>query len=246
METKTIGVIGGMGPEATVYCYQRIIAHTPAACDQEHLHVIIDSNARIPDRTEAIRRNGNEAREALAASALRLQRAGADFLIMPCNTAHYYYPFLVQRVALPFLNIIDEVIGNVRTRGFRRVGLLATTGTAELGLYQKQASGMEILIPEPEEQALVHQGILKIKARQYGEACPGLQSAGQSLIRRGAEALILACTDLPLVLTPQQFTVPVLDSVDILARAAVALARCQTEEGWTAKHSAAVQNALDF
>src|SRR5690348_7801651 len=103
-----IGVLGGMGPRATVDFYSKLIAATPAECEQDHLRVHIDSNPQIPDRSEALAGRGESPGTVLAAMAAGLERAGADFLVMPCNTAHAFEPEIRAAVNVPFVSMIDE------------------------------------------------------------------------------------------------------------------------------------------
>ncbi|MFA6670735.1 MAG: amino acid racemase, partial [Bacillota bacterium] len=125
---KTLGVIGGMGPQATVDFFQKVLDNTKASRDQDHIHVIIDSNPKTPDRTEAILGVGESPLKTLVNSAVKFQLMGADLLAMPCNTAHYFYDDIVKFIDIPFINMIDEVSATVRVRDHKatRVGLLAT------------------------------------------------------------------------------------------------------------------------
>ncbi len=230
MTEKIIGVLGGMGPEATVDFFAKVVALTPAKKDQEHLRIIIDNNPKIPDRTEAILNKDRAIIPALTGTARNLEKAGADFIVIPCNTAHYFYEDMRKAVSIPVLHMIKEVVKAVQETlpDVRKVGLLATTGTATSGLYQKefQQAGIEALAPEPPVQSEVMDAILKIKSNHgKDEARKTLLRIGNDLIKSQAQAIVLGCTDIPLVIKNGDFSVPVFDSNQVLAEAAVRFAR---------------------
>ncbi len=230
MPEKVIGILGGMGPEATADFFAKIIALTPAKSDQDHPRIIIDNNPKIPDRTEAILTANEALLPILVKTARNLERAGVDFIVIPCNTAHYFYEDLAKEISLPILHMIREVVSAVKTSlpECKRVGLLATTGTITSNLYQKdfQKEGIEVIAPDSQGQAEVMDAILKIKAGQGKDmARKQLIKAGNLLIERKAQALILGCTDIPLVIKTTDFAVPVFDSNIVLAEATVKFAR---------------------
>lgn len=126
---KTIGIIGGMGPLATCDLFHRIIEITDASCDQEHIRVLIDNNTRIPDRTAAILHGGADPVEQMVISARGLQTMGADLLLIPCNTAHYFHKQVSDCVNVPVLHMLEETAKVASRKGIETVGLLATDGT---------------------------------------------------------------------------------------------------------------------
>ena len=140
MKEKTIGILGGMGPEATVDCYARIIQNTPAKTDQQHLRVIIDSNPKVPDRTAAITGKGPSPVPTLVSGCCALQAAGADFIIMPCVSAHFYLTEIRRQITLPILSIYDAVADSISVNypDINTVGLMGTSGTISGGLFQKR------------------------------------------------------------------------------------------------------------
>ena len=140
MKEKVIGILGGMGPEATLDCYSRIISNTPAKTDQEHLRVIIDSNPKVPDRTAAIVAGGESPVPILVAGCRSLQQAGADFIIIPCVSAHFFLDEIQQQIDLPILSIFDVVTETIISDHpqIKTVGLMGTTGTINGGLFQKR------------------------------------------------------------------------------------------------------------
>ena len=126
---KTVGIIGGMGPLATVDLFGKIVNLTDAKCDNDHIHILIDNNTYIPDRTSYILGDGENPIDELVKSAKRLKNMGADFLIMPCNTAHYFYNDIINNVSIPFINMIEETANYINNKNIKKVGLLSTTGT---------------------------------------------------------------------------------------------------------------------
>ncbi len=229
MSQKVIGVLGGLGPWATLDLFEKILRLTPAHTDQEHLRVIIDNNPQIPDRSPAILGDGEDPTPALVATAQNLQRAGADFLVIPCNTAHYFYDRIQAAVTIPILHIMDEVAAAAREEvpGVRVLGVLATAATMASGLYHRacRRQGIEVIGPDPAGQQVINRAIYGVKAGRMGAEVTGeLRPVAGSLTARGAEGLVLGCTELPFVLKPHDVQVPLLDSNEILARAAVRLA----------------------
>ena len=134
-DKKVIGILGGMGPLATADLFQKITLHTAAACDQAHPRVCIDSNTNIADRTAALLHSGADPVPEMVKSAKRLASIGADFLIMPCNTAHGFYDEVCSAVSIPVLHMIRICAGALGQRGIKRAGLLATDGTVRSGIY---------------------------------------------------------------------------------------------------------------
>lgn len=223
---RTIGILGGMGPLATADFYRKIILATPARCDQEHLRVVIEADPTIPDRSAFLQGHGPDPLPALTRGAQRLADAGADLIAIPCNTAHVFLPALRAGVALPFLDIVAETAARVRLDypAARRVGILATASTIATGLYHAalHEHGLVPLHPDATGQALVSGAIAAIKGGDTGPAVrERLLTAGTGLIAAGAEVLLAACTELPLVLLPGMLPVPLLDPTAILAEAVV-------------------------
>ncbi len=226
MTPKVIGVLGGLGPWATLDLFEKILRLTPARRDQDHLRVIIDNNPRVPDRGPAILGEGEDPTPALVAGARTLERAGADFIVIPCNTAHHFYPAIQAAVGIPVLHIMEEVASAARAElpHVRVLGLLATPATVASGLYHRACgrAGCEVIAPDPPGQDVVTAAIYAVKAgRRDRDLARALAPVIDGLVARGARALILGCTELPLVLDGFAAPVPVLDSNLILARAAV-------------------------
>src|SRR5262249_31663053 len=217
MAEKTIGILGGMGPEATLDLYGKIIALSGAARDQDHLRVLIDSNPKVPDRNRAIAGTGESCGPALAAMARTLERAGADFLAMACNTAHAFAPEIRAATRLPFVDMIEEA-GDAVARALPaggRVGLLAAQGCLEAGLYQRalERRGLAVLTLEPEQQQAFMQLIYRIKSGDTGTALrQAMLVLARSLFQRGAQLLLAGCTEVPLVITAADLSGPMVDA----------------------------------
>ncbi|MFO7942536.1 MAG: amino acid racemase [Bacillota bacterium] len=229
----TIGIVGGMGPEATADLFMKIIKATPATRDQDHLPVVIVSDPSVPDRTQAVLADGEDPLPIMVRSARACVRAGADFLVMPCNTAHCFYSGLSESDGVPVLHMMEEVARFLEEEHphIRRVGLLATSGTVEIGLYQEALSGngIEVLLPDREDQERVMDGIYGdkgVKRGHYDEPREMFVSVARDLIERGASAIISGCTEIPLALSQKDLSdAVVIDPTEVLARAAVAHAK---------------------
>ena len=223
---KVVGVLGGMGPLATADFYTKLVRLTPARTDQDHLRVLIDSNPKIPDRTAGLQGRGPDPTPHLVATARALERAGAEVIVIPCNSAHAYLAAIRKSVRVPVLDIMEEVATRAAalTPRLRVVGLLATPGTTRARLYHRalESRGIAVLDPTPVEEARVVEAIKAVKAGNLGAATrERVRQTALALLHRGAEALVLGCTELPLVIGPQDAPVPVLDGTEILAAAAV-------------------------
>jgi len=223
---KVVGIVGGMGPEATADLFRKILAATPAKTDQEHLHILIDCNSKIPSRPGALLDGGPDPTPLLQSTARNLERAGADLLVVACNTAHLFYQRIVEAVQIPVLHIVDEAIREAQRRypGVQRIGVLAGHGAIRLRLYQDrlEAKGIRALVPSDGDQEIVVSVINGVKAGDKGPAARArIQEVAERLALAGAEVVFTGCTELPLVLADGDVHVPVVDPTDALAQAAV-------------------------
>jgi aspartate racemase len=234
MSKKIVGILGGLGPEATLDLFRRILDLTPARVDQDHLRVIIDSNTSIPDPNDALMLPGApDATPELCATARGLEKSGVDLIAIPCNTAHCFLQPVRASVDIPVLSIIDETVKVIceLSPAVKKVGLLAGPAVITRGLYANplREHGIETLAPNDAGLETVHQVIFAIKAKDKGEATwMRFTTLADDLIRRGAEALILACTELPLLLdapagdgSKRKIGIPCVDTLDVLAKAVV-------------------------
>lgn len=227
MAERIIGILGGMGPEATVELFQRIVKLTPAKQDQDHYRIIIDNNPKIPDRTAAIQDRGPDPRPFLIESARTLERAGASFIAIPCNTAHHWLRGIRKSVSVPIIDMVGETALTVSQHkpAIRSIGLLATDGTLGVGLYQKALGrlSIETLTPDTVDKNVVMEAIYKVKAGDYSSK-EKLIFVIRHLLDRDAQGLILGCTELPLLVSEGELNCPIFDPISVLARAAVKLA----------------------
>jgi len=230
MPEKIIGILGGMGPEATIDLFYKIIKFTPAKKDQDHLRIIIDNNPKIPDRTAAILGKGEDPLPALQETARNLEKAGVDFIIIPCNTAHYFLPQIQKSVNIPVLNMIEETAKETRKRIFpiQKVGLLASMGIYKTEIYHQHFKKfhIEVISPEEKDKEKVLKVIYAVKAGNLSEEIKkNILKIAQKLIDKGAEAIITGCTEIPLILKEGDVPVPIIDPTQVLAKIAIQKAR---------------------
>lgn len=221
-----VGVLGGMGPEATVDFMAKILSFTSAERDQDHIRMLVDNNPGVPDRQVALTGDGEDPGAVLGAMAKGLENQGAQFLVMPCNTAHAWAPAIRNAVGIPLVSIIDETVR--ACSGFESVGLLSTAGCLESRVYQDglESAGKQLVLPTADELSQIMELVYAVKGGSAGEAAfAGMAAIGQAMIDRGAAAIIAGCTEIPLILDPGRLSAPLIMSTDVLARATVAIAR---------------------
>ena len=221
---KTVGIIGGMGPLATADLFKKIVVNTKANKDQEHIKILIDNNTDIPDRTEAIINNGKSPLPQLIKSAVSLWVMGAEILAMPCNTAHYFISEIQKNVDIPILNMIEVTGDALLERGIKTVGLLATEGTINSGIYQDVfgKKGIEIIVPSKKEQTVISDLIYKgVKAGDRDYDASSARDVMESILQRGAETLVLGCTELPVAVDIYKLDYHVCDPTLELAKAVI-------------------------
>ena len=198
--TGALGILGGMGPLATVDFFAKLVALTPAARDEDHVPVVLASLPDIPPRVPAILAGGPSPLPALVDARERLLAAGATLLAMPCNTAHHWFDALADCPA-PMLHIADAALGALRREAPPgAVGLVATRGTLRSGFYQRRlaAAGYATVAPaEAELTELIEPAVRAVKAGAVAEGGVGFQRAAYALHARGAASVILACTEVP-------------------------------------------------
>ena len=228
---KTIGILGGMGPAATLALAQRIIDQTPATSDQEHIPMLIHNNTNIPDRTLAIKGDGQSAFPELVRSLNILERE-ADFIVMPCNTAHFYFSELRKIATKPILHMVEETVKMIRCsyNDVHTIGLLATDGTILSRVYHDlfEEHGLKLIVPDAfDQEHLVMMSIYGpdgIKAGKSDLAQKKLELAGEKLIQAGAQVVIGGCTEIPLLLKQESVSYVIIDPAKVLAKRSVELA----------------------
>lgn len=225
-----IGVLGGMGPQATIDFMQKVLRNTRAGVDQEHVPIIVSSVPQIPDRTAAFDGGGTSPLAALVCNGRRLVNAGAQLIVMPCNTAHIWFEELRAELRTPMLHIVDAALNDViQTCGPRtRVGLLATTATIASKMYVRRSvvrpDTRAITWLSPTSQELgdwIAPAITAVKGGSMDLAADAFEKAAAALVERGADCIVLGCTEIPLALHQSNAAVPLIDATDALARCAI-------------------------
>ena len=200
-----LGVLGGMGPLATVDFLRKLIEETPAARDEDHIPVVAWSVPQIPDRPSAITGNGGSPLPAMLDGIRTLKAAGAVVIAIPCNTAHYWHADLERAGGLPIIHIADAALTELAARRIagKTIGLIATTGTLAAGFFQERlaAAGFQYIINSAEDiERLVLPAIVHVKRNELEAAAELLETAVDRLIAGGAAGVVLACTETPVVL----------------------------------------------
>ncbi len=226
---RVAGVLGGLGPEATLDFFARVLKATPAKRDQDHLRLIIDNNPWVPDRNAAIAGTGPSAGPALAEMARGLERAGAEFLVMPCNAAHAFQADIEAATSLPFVSLIAETVREAErvAPGAKCVAILGARGTLRAGLYGKAfaAAGMGTLAPEGERLDRLMSTIMRVKLGDAGvETRRAMRGLAEEMIALGCDAVCAACTEVPMALDQSDLQVPLISSTDALVARTVSIA----------------------
>jgi aspartate racemase len=229
-QDKIVGVLGGMGPDATVDFMAKVIAATPADGDQDHIRMLVDHNPTVPNRQAAILEDGENPGPALAAMAAGLEKAGADFLVIPCNTAYVFERSILDATSIPLISIIDVTVDEImhRVPGVDAAGVLATDGCLQAGVFQDAmaAKGIRPVLPDASELAGLMDLVYRVKAGDQGDDVKAsMRALAAALEDRGAQAVVAGCTEIPLVLDEAMLSVPLIASTDVLAQYTVALAR---------------------
>ena len=215
-----LGILGGLGPMATVYFYEMLTAHTYALRDQDHIDIIISSRASTPDRTAYITGKSDEnPLDVMVEESKKLEQYGADLIVMPCNTAHYFIDKMQSAVNIPFINIIDETVNYCKKSGFKKIGILATDGTIGTKAYQTRCAdaGIEYEIPSPEMQKKVSELIYDdIKQGKRADMAKFSEISAE-LTSKGCQSIILGCTELSMIKRDEKLGSFYTDSLEVLA-----------------------------
>lgn len=234
---RTIGILGGMGPAAGADFYARVVATHGAMRDQDHPPCVFYSATQVPDRTAHLLGDGPDPSSALADAAGLVERSGADFIAIPCNSAHAFLAAIRDAVSIPVLDMIALAVQSASERvpAAERVGVLAANGTVRVGLYDEplQAAGREPVYPEADVQDDVMAAIRDVKsgattsvgaAPGRGSSDPRFVAAAEHVAERGAECLIMGCTEVPLALAAEDCPVPAIDANQMLVDTTLGLA----------------------
>ncbi|MGL4796778.1 MAG: aspartate/glutamate racemase family protein [Paraclostridium sp.] len=222
---KKVGILGGMGPLATVDLFNKIVIMTNANCDNDHIHILIDNNTEIPDRTSFILGDGEDPTPELIKSATTLESMGADFIVIPCNTAHHFYKFVQDSVSIPVINMIEETakfIVNMNLNS-NKVGLISTTGTIFSGVYDTMFKkyNLEIVKPDTKGQQVIMDLIYGVKEGNTDFDLNSIYKVLENLSDSGCSYVILGCTELPVAFQTLDIKGDFIDPTRILAQAAI-------------------------
>jgi len=196
---KKIGIVGGMGPLATVELFRMLVERTKSSSDSGHIRIFIDDNPQIPDRTEAILHGGESPVPAILASARALERLGADFILIPCNTSHFFLDQIQAGLTVEVIDMVGETARALAAKGIEKVGILATTGTVAGRIYESRfkAMGMESVLPDAAQQESVMDFIYAgVKAGRRDYNTFQFRKTIDALMERGAQTILLGCTEI--------------------------------------------------
>jgi aspartate racemase len=223
---KRLGIFGGMGPAASAEFVNRLIAQTPATCDQDHIPFVLWNNPQIPDRSTSLRNQDNRPLPFLLEGIQVLKTARCDLIVIPCNTAHFWYDDMVK-LKVPIVHIVDSVADALRDAAVLAgtIGVMGTQATVELGLYQYKLNkaGWTCIVPTKEEMdTLVQPAINLIKSGDMSQAYDMFMTVIDSLIARGATAVVLGCTEIPLAVNQSRRDgIPLINSIDSLVKSVI-------------------------
>lgn len=233
MIDRRLGVLGGMGPLASAQFMLRLTLLTPAERDQDHIPAVLWSDPRVPDRGDAMRPGGTDPLPWLLRGIEGLKQAGCGAIVIPCNTAHLWYDQMALAAGLPMPHIVDAAATDLARLGIApgRIGLMGTATTLRTKLYQQRLThlGWDCVVPSDDQMArLVTPAIAQVKANRVSDAFEPLAEVVNDLAAQGAAAVVLGCTEIPLGIQAgpaERLRVPVVDTIDALARAAITWAR---------------------
>lgn len=229
MKEKILGIIGGMGPEASAQLYMKITKKTLVKKDQDHFRIIIDSNPKIPDRTKAILGLGESPVSEIVETAKNLEKMGVGLACIPCMTSHYFYDEIVEQIELPIMNALEE-LNTYLEKNFpsvKKIGVLATTGTKNTKIFDRYLKEYTMMYPDETVQennvmnAIYGEGTGIKSGITKGEPVRLLIEAGENLIHKGAEVIILGCTEIGLVLDENSLSVASIDPLNVMAEAMI-------------------------
>lgn len=227
---KVIGLLGGMGPEATIDIFEKIVQATSAKKDEDHIRIIVDNHPKMPSRQDAILKGTESPGPEMGRTAKNLENAGADIIIICANTAHYFYEDVKQAVDIDVLHIIDETVYEAKRyhQNLKKVGILATSGAMKAQIFQNSFSKQNVKVielPAPLQDQM-QDAIFSYKFNGKNEKdTEEIIEVIEYLTKEGAETIIMGCTEIPLILMDQTFTVPLIDPNAVIAKVAVKYAK---------------------
>lgn len=227
---RCVGVLGGMGPEATVLFMRRVIERTDVADDQDHVPLLVDNNPQVPSRVKAIvEGTGEDPAPVLVAMARRLEAAGAEALAMPCNTAHHFASTIAAAVGIPFLDMVALSARHMAGLGARRVGMLASPAVRITGIFERPFAEQGMTPLYCDDDAAMLAAIRAVKVRDYAPARRALAAAAADLERAGADALLVACSEFSIITEAARNVLPLADTIDVLAGEVIAFSSAPAE-----------------
>lgn len=231
--TKTVGVIGGLGPAATLDFFDRILKRTKAVRDQDHLRLIIDNNTKVPDRNAASKGEGPSPGAVIAASARGLQDAGAEFVVMACNAAHAYEGEIRAALTVPFISMIDETVKTVAGLGAKRAGVLAADPCLRANLYQdglKKVGIEPVLLPDDSQRTFMEL-IYRIKSGDTGDVVRrSMATLAKKLEAKDVDVILAGCTEVPIVLTADDIDAELVNATDVLVEKTILFAGAELKD----------------
>jgi len=233
MADKTLGVLGGMGPEATSLFFKKIVENTVATKDQEHINTIILNHATIPDRTQVIKkRNDQEFLQAIKSDFLLFEKANVDHIAIPCNTSHYFFEEMQRMTSIKIINMIDETIIELRNQlgQNKKIGVLATDGTIMTKIYEEACHKFKLLPYNPNEsiQSSIMDIIYKVKQGVYVPPTR-LEHIINNMIDAGCSAVILGCTELSTIQIDKTIKLKTIDPLEVLVHRSIILSNKQSK-----------------
>lgn len=226
---KCIGIVGGMGPDATALFFKKIINSTPANRDQDHIKIIIYNNPKIPDRTNAILDGGENPVQAVVEGLKFLENGKVDVIAIPCVTIHHFYEELIKELNTPVMNLVDETAKHIKKKfpKNRQIGILATKGTYQGQIFERgfKKYNLVTIVPDEKCQEKLMESIYSddgIKAG-YSTGAPKekIVEVTKKLTEKGAEIIVGGCTEIPIAIQQLDLDVPFIDSLDVLAKAVI-------------------------
>lgn len=227
MSLRRVGILGGMGPEATLLLMQRLLAAIQAKDDADHIPLIVDQNPQVPSRIAyLIEGTGPDPTPVLTGMAKRLEGAGAEALAMPCNTAHHFAPAICAATSLPLLNMVTATVAHIKTTGETRIGLLGSPALRKIGLYDTALAAIGATPIYPEDEAALLTAIRKIKSGgATHDTRQALTRLSEDLLQKGAKLQLVACTEFSLIADAIAEAADCVDALDLLAQAIIDFAQ---------------------
>lgn len=221
---NVVGILGGMGPYATVDFMRLVMDLTIAEKESDHLQMLVDSNPRMPSRTRAFLFSETDPVPAMRCGVNSLVSAGADFIVVPCNSAHYFLPRVFEDFSVPYIDMVESTSNVLIQRGWSRIGVLAGEVTVGTRLYEKflTPNGVDVVQVDSDKQKLVRRIIEDVKSNSISSTTESVMAQLVDVLQsEGAQSIVLSCTELQAVVRNMSIDIPIVDSTEVLARATI-------------------------